>query len=121
MHSVKYIARAVVIAGTAATIAGLTSLTAAEAYSRVWEHNQPQQEIKGAIVTNITPYNHTSEITPPSSGYKIKINKDTSQITFEAKDWDKTVKVGDSIDLVVKRLHWLHNGGFDGIKIDDHK
>lgn len=92
-------------------------------YVRIWEERQPKRHITKTIVRSIEPYSHTNELHWSFRGFKIYINEVDKPIDFPLKNWDDTVEVGDTVDLVVRKSYqWLGlKDELDGLNIDDHK
>lgn len=109
----RYVLTGVVIVG-----AGLLALGA---YARIWEYRQPRQQIERARVLSIEPYSAHNDLHWTSEGYRIRINGEGRVIDFPVKNWDDSVREGDSVDLVVRRSFPLFGNELDGIQIDDHK
>lgn len=106
------------IAGILTAFAGLTVLGV---YAKTWEYRQPKQPIENARVLSIEPRSSTNDLHWTSKGYRLQIEGENRVIDFPVKNWDDTVKEGDSVDLVVRRSFPLFGNELDGIQIDDHK
>lgn len=102
-------------------LTAFAGLAAFGGYARFWEYRQPTEEIKHAIVQEIKPYYYRSEVHSSISGNRIYIEGEKRPIDFPSDKWDKTVKAGDSVDLVVRRSFPLFGDELDGIQIDVHK
>jgi hypothetical protein len=98
-----------------------SALLALSAYGRIWEHRQKKQPIYQAEVVSIEPYSSHNDLHLSSAGKRIRIKGEDAVIDFSSKDWDKTVKRGDSVDLEVRRRFPLFEDGLEGITINDHK
>ena len=105
-------------AGIVTVFAGLTALGG---YARIWEYRQPNRPVENARVQSIDPYTNHNDLHRTSRGYRVKIDGEDRVIDFPAKNWDDTVRKGDSVDLVVRRSFPLFGDELDGIQIDDHK
>ena len=90
-------------------------------YAKIWEYRQPKHEIKNAIVRSVEPYYYRNDLGWSSSGYKIFIEGDTRLIDFPSEKLNKTFKVGDSVDLIVRRSFPLFGKSdiLDGIQINN--
>ena len=106
------------VGGIITTFAGLTALGG---YARIWEYRQPNQPIKNARVLSIEPYSSHNDLHWTSRGYRIRIDGEDRVIDFPTKNWDDTVREGDSVDLIVRRSFPLFGDELDGIQINDHK
>lgn len=106
------------ISGIVIAAAGLTALGA---YAKIWENRQPNQSVENAIVQHIEQYSNHNDLHWTSRGYRVKIDCENKVIDFPAKNWDDSVKKGDSIDLVIRRSFPLFRDELDGIRIEDHK
>lgn len=91
------------------------------AYARIWEYRQPEQLIENARVISIEPYSAHNDMHWTFRGYRIRVYGKDVAIDFPLKNWDDTVAVGDSIDLVVRKNFPLFGSELDGISLDDHK
>ena len=106
--------------GLCIALTAFTGFIAFNGYARIWEYRQPTEEIKNTIVREIRPYYVRSEM-GSFRGNKLYIEGEDRFIDFPSGKWDKTVKTGDSVDLVVRRSFPLFGDELDGIHIDDHK
>jgi len=93
---------------------GLASLS----YAAVLDERQPEVEVRNARVVSIDSYCCFFGYDGPSRGYKVEIYGNSRPVEFPVYRWDESVRVGDSVDLVVKD-HIL--GGIEGISVDEHK
>jgi len=110
MKKIKY-----VVYGLIAVLVGITTLGV---YARVWEWMQPQQEINNAVVRSIVPYYYGGgDLHWSSRGNRIYIQGENSPIDFPSKNWNNTVKEGDTVDLVVRRSFPLFGDELDGFSI----
>jgi hypothetical protein len=107
--------------GTYIALAAFTCLSAFAGYARIWEYRQPTREIKNAIVTDIKDYYRKSEIHWSTSENRIHINVEEKVIDFPSGRWDNTVKIGDSVDLMVRESFPLFGKELDGRVIEDYK
>lgn len=103
------------------TVAVFTGLVALGSYARIWEYREPNQPIQNAQIQSIEPYNFRNDLHWSSTGYRVRIDGEDRVIDFPSKNWDDTVRKGDSVDLVVRRSFPLFGNELDGIQIDDHK
>lgn len=104
----------------AAIITAAAGVIALGAYARIWEYGQPKQAIENAKVLSVESYANHSDLHWTSRGYRIRIEGESRVIDFPLKNWDDTVREGDSIDVVV-RASFPFGNELDGIKMDDHK
>ena len=96
----------------------LTLALGAGAYAAVCDEREPNIEVRNAAVASIEPYCCFLAYEGPTKGYHVWISGRNQVISFPSTKWDESVRVGDSVDLVV-REYFL--GGIEGISIDDHK
>jgi hypothetical protein len=89
-------------------------------YSHLWESKAPKREIKNAIVTNIQPANFIGEFSS-YHGQRVSLEGEASDIYFPLRNWDSTVSVGDSVDIVAKSTFPLFGKNLEGISITDNK
>lgn len=90
---------------------------------RLWEGMQTEEEILGKPVVSIEYFYWTGDVGWGARGYRIHVGKIDVPIVFPLKNWDNSVKVGDRVDLVVrKKFSWfgLFNE-FKGISINHHR
>lgn len=97
------------------------TLYALGGYARIWEYRQPKQSITQAEILSIGPYSSHNELHWSSKGNRVRTRGEDRVIDFPLKNWDKTVRVGDSVDLVVRRSFPLFGNELDGISINDYK
>ncbi len=93
------------------------------AYARIWEARQPKRHITKKIVRSIEPYSQTNELHWSFRGFKVHIVGEDKPIDFSSKNWDKSVRVGDTVDVVVRQSYqWFGSKDeLDGLYIDDHE
>ena len=107
-----------------AVIILLSALFVLGAFSRVWEFFQKKQYIQGAIVREIVPYSFKGgDLHWSYKGNRLYIVGESRIIDFPLKNWDNTVREGDSVNLVIRKsFPWFGLANeFDGIEIDDNK
>lgn len=93
------------------------------AYARIWEKRQPKKYITKTVVQSIEPYSHTNELHWSFRGFKVRIVGVDRPVDFPLKNWDNSVHVGDTVDVVVRQsFHWFGSKDeLDGLSIDDHE
>lgn len=90
-------------------------------YTKIWESIQPKEEIKNAIVREIKPYHYNSELSWSPVGNLVYIEGEKTPIRFKANRWDRTVKVGSSVDLIIRKTFPLFGDRLEGMSIDDYQ
>ena len=98
-----------------------TGITGFGGYAKIWEHKQPKEEIKNAIIKEIHPYYHRNELHWPFRGNGIYVEGESKLIDFPSNKWDNTIKVGDSVDMIVRKNFPLFGEELDGLQINDYK
>ena len=99
-------------------ISTIVSLASVGWYGLFWEKRQPKEQMSGRIKL-IEPYQNHNDLHWSSNGYRIFIEGEDRPIDFPRKNWDDTVREGDSVDLIVRRSFF--GDELDGLSIDDHK
>jgi hypothetical protein len=102
-------------------IGTFSAVTLFGAYGKFWEYKQPERTIKAAKILSIKPYVYRNEILPTSFGNIVKTDKEDAPIDFKIDKWNKNVKEGDEINLVVKKKFspfGVFGDELDGLKIE---
>jgi hypothetical protein len=88
-------------------------------YPRLWEIRQKKQIISQASIQSITPYSMTNDLHWSSQGFRVHIVGENRPIDFPSKNWDNTVKIGDTVELVVRQsFRWFSlKDELDGLSI----
>ncbi|RLE43304.1 hypothetical protein DRJ48_01330 [Candidatus Woesearchaeota archaeon] len=118
LSSFRYSIGKCVIGGVLAIATGFSAIGI---YARIWEARQPTRLIEGARVVSIEPYSFYNDLHWNAKGYRIKVEGLELMIDFPERAWDKTVQVGDSVDLIVRKSFPLFGDEYDGLRIDDHE
>jgi hypothetical protein len=104
-----------IVCGLTAVLLGIITLGV---YARIWEWTQPRQEIEKAVVSSIEPYYHSGgDLHWSSRGNRIYIQGENRPIDFPSKNWNNTVREGDTINLIVKKSFPLFGDELDGLNI----
>jgi hypothetical protein len=92
-------------------------------YSKSWEAGQPKEYVQNAKVRSIEPYKITNDLHWSSRGYKVRIVGENKLIDFSSKSWDDTVRVGDTVNAVVRMsFPWFGlKDELDGLSIYSQK
>ncbi len=110
-----------IVLGTYFTVCA--TVMAFASYIHHWENSQPKIELQQAQVQRIESYDHHNDLHMTSRGRRVYIQGEERPIDFPLKNWDDTVKDGDTVDMVTRRsFPWFGTKDeLDGISIDDHK
>ena len=86
-------------------------------YAKTWEWQQPKQKIPHARVLSVKPYSSDNDLHWTSKGYRIQLEGEARVIDFPSKYWDKTVKEGDTVVMIVRKSFPLFGNELDGLSI----
>jgi hypothetical protein len=92
-------------------------------YIKIWEISQPKQYIENVKIQIVEPYNYKNDLHLSMRGYRIYVEGVTEPIDFPLKNWDSTVQLGDTVELVIKHSfrYFGFKNEFDGVSINDYK
>ncbi len=98
-------------------VATLTAVAAFLAYTKVWEWRQEKVPVNHATILSITPYaDLDGEYHWSLDGNRIYVEGNQAPIDFPSKYWDDSVKVGDEVDLLIRKSYF--NNEYDGLKVE---
>lgn len=83
-------------------ITAYTAVLSIGGYALVWEQQQPKQQIKQAKIVSIKQNTYINDLHWSSRSLTVQVDKEQRPIKFHANKWDPSVKVGDTIDAVVR-------------------
>ena len=107
---------------TGLALVAFTGMVGFGIYMKAWESRQPRQEIRGVIVRAIEPYSYHSEVGFGSSSNDVSFEGIEKPVDFPYRHWDRTVREGDSVDVIVRQSFPLFGKNeLHGLKIDDYK
>ena len=86
-------------------------------YAKIWEGQQPKQQIPRAKVVSIKPYSLDNDLHWSSKGYRTHIEGEDRVIDFPSKHWDETVREGDTVAMTVRKSFPLFGNELDGLHI----
>jgi hypothetical protein len=89
------------------------------AYARIWEASQPEQQLLNMEINSIEQYFSSCDLHWSSRGYRVYVVGEHKPIDFPLKNWDRTVQIKDTVNLVVKPgFPWLSSKDeLDGLRI----
>ena len=94
-----------------ALVASLLLGCAVWGFASLWEWRQPKLELESARVASITPYGGLSR------GFRIRFEGQDGLVDYPASRWDESVKVGDTIDAVIRSSFF--GDEYDGLTITE--
>jgi hypothetical protein len=104
--------------GILATAAVLAAFVLA-GFTWLWEWRQPRSELAGVTVTSaVSYYERGGDIGWSRNGARVRFEGVDGTVDFLARHWDRTVRVGDSVDAVIRRSFF--GGEYDGLAITRH-
>ncbi|MFH1332186.1 MAG: hypothetical protein ABIH63_02775 [archaeon] len=86
----------------AGLITAYTALLGTGVYGLVWERMQPEQHIRQAKVLSIKQNSYISDLYWSTRSVTVHIDKEKKPVRFTSTDWNKNLKEGDIVDLVIK-------------------
>lgn len=86
-------------------------------YAKIWEWQQPKQQIPYAMVLSIKPYSADNDLHWTSKGYRINLAGEGRVIDFPSKHWDETVREGDTVVVTVRKSFPLFGNELDGLSV----
>jgi hypothetical protein len=86
-------------------------------YAKMWEWQQPKQQVLHAKVLSIKPYSSDNDLHWTSKGFRIQLEGEERVVDFPLKYWDKTVREGDSVTMTVRKSFPLFGNELDGLSI----
>lgn len=116
--SVRRRFRANPVGWTAMTAFAAASLVvvAVLGYMRLWEWRQSNVQLKGTKVTSIAPYyRQGGDLGFRSRGVVVRLEGHDAAIDYRAKHWDESVKVGDTVEAVIRKDYFKDR--CDGLQI----
>ena len=93
------------------------------AYAMIWEALQPEQHLSNMKISSIEQYVSSSDLHWSLRGYRVYVVGEHRPIDFPLKNWDNTLQIGDTLDLVVRRsFPWFGlKDELDGLSIKTKK
>lgn len=93
------------------------------AYARIWEELQPEQHLSNMKISSVEPYSIPDDLHWSLRGYRVSILGESKPIDYPLKNWDNTLQIGDTVNLVVRRsFPWFgFKNELDGLSIKAKK
>lgn len=86
-------------------------------YIRIWELQQPKVELKKVCIVEILPYRQTAgDLHWSYKGYRIYIKGDKRTIDFAKKNWNESIEINDSVNMVVRQSFFGNE--LDGLRVE---
>jgi hypothetical protein len=89
-------------------------------YAQLWECQQPTRAITNVIVRDCPSYYTKGELHWSFHGKRLYLDGEKA-IDFSSSEWDDSIKIGDSVDVVVRKSFPLSGDTLDGMSITRHK
>jgi len=87
-------------------------------FARAWEWRQPELRLEAVKVDSITPYHHLGgDLHWRSSGVRVRFEGQDGVVDYPAGRWDESVRVGDTIDAVIRSSFF--GDEYDGLRITE--
>ena len=89
------------------------------AYARIWEELQPEQHLSNMKISSIQQYCSSNDLHWSLRGYRVRILGEYKPIDYPLENWDNTLQIGDTVNLVVRRsFQWFgFKDELDGLSI----
>ena len=85
--------------------------------ARLWESSRPELELEGVSVASIAPYDHMGgDLQWQWRGVRVRFEGQDGVVDYPAGRWDESVKVGDTVDAVIRES--VFGDDYDGLEID---
>jgi hypothetical protein len=94
-----------------ALVASVLLTCAVWAAASLWEWRQPKLELEAVRVASIAPYDRLSR------GVRVRFEGQEGVVDYPASRWDESVKVGDTIDAVIRSSFF--GDEYDGLAITE--
>jgi len=93
------------------------------AYARIWEALQLEQHLSNMKISSVEPYSIPDDLHWSLRGYRVSILGESKPIDYPLKNWDNTLQIGDTVNLVVRRsFPWFgFKDELDGLSIKAKK
>lgn len=86
-------------------------------YVRIWELRQQTFQLSNVTVLRISPYRSGGgDLHWSFRGFRIHIAEDERNIDFPYKYWNKSIKIGDKVDITARKSYFFDE--LDGLAIE---
>jgi hypothetical protein len=88
-------------------------------FAHVWEWRQPRLELTGMTIAAASPYYHPGgDLGWSRSGARVRLETVEGTVDFLARRWDGDLRVGDTVNVVIRRSFFGHE--YDGLAVSRH-